>query len=60
MTKKLTKRALIKILRAQAERTLKICQEAEESEGLTVEELEKRITKLEQCIPGALQAVCFK
>jgi hypothetical protein len=60
MSKKFTKAALIKRLRADAEKTLKICQEAEENKDLTVEELEKRITKLEQCIPGALQAVCIK
>jgi hypothetical protein len=60
MAKKSAKDELIKRLRADAERTLKICQEAEENKELTVEELEKRVTKIEQCIPGALQGVCFK
>jgi hypothetical protein len=60
MAKKFTKNALIKKLREDAERTLKICQEAEENHDLTVEELEKRISKVEQCIPGALQGSCWK
>jgi hypothetical protein len=40
MSKKLTKAALIKRLRADAEKTLKICQEAEENKDLTAEELD--------------------
>ena len=60
MAKKFTKSELINLLRKDAESTLKICKEAEENKDLTVEELEKRVTKLERCIPGALQGVCYK
>jgi hypothetical protein len=58
MAKKFSKNELIKLLREDAENILKICKEAEENKDLTVEELEKRVTKLEQCVLGALQAVC--
>lgn len=60
MAKKFTKKELIRLLREDAENTLKICKDAEDNKGLSVEDLEKRITKVERCIPGALQGVCFK
>jgi hypothetical protein len=43
---KFTKDELIRSLREDAEQTLKICQEAEESNMMTIEELEKRVSKM--------------